>query len=299
MLGFVRQHALTAQEVAAAADASGSDAEWWAAAGPELALFVGPARFPLASRVGSAAGLGPGRRVLADAGRPVRAGARPGRPLGADRGACGAVEALGQLARVAVPSAKRRPSGRPRRAGPSRTRRRRTMWSAVRAAAVAIISVSGRWRGSSRCVVNSSHEYGRQRHSRLLRVAARQTDRRRDRVSRPAGRVLLVQPTYKPTWEVPGGSVEAGESPAAAAAREVAVELGVALPHHDPPQARVADLGEPGGGEEAAAAGVDLIPGDLLSGLRDLSDIPPAHAPRSRAKFTRLPRPIRASGSRP
>ena len=31
------------------------------------------------------------------------------------------------------------------------------------------------------------------------------------------GRVLLVEPTYKPSWEVPGGVVEADESPRAAA----------------------------------------------------------------------------------
>lgn len=44
------------------------------------------------------------------------------------------------------------------------------------------------------------------------------------------GRVLLVQPTYKPTWEIPGGVVEAGESPAATVVREVRDELGVTLP---------------------------------------------------------------------
>jgi 8-oxo-dGTP diphosphatase len=43
------------------------------------------------------------------------------------------------------------------------------------------------------------------------------------------GRVLLVQPTYKPTWEIPGGVVEENEPPAAAAAREVAEELGLAV----------------------------------------------------------------------
>ena len=56
VLGFVRQHAIAARESAAAQDTSGSDAEWWAVAGPELARFVDPERFPLASRVGSAAG---------------------------------------------------------------------------------------------------------------------------------------------------------------------------------------------------------------------------------------------------
>jgi 8-oxo-dGTP pyrophosphatase MutT (NUDIX family) len=41
------------------------------------------------------------------------------------------------------------------------------------------------------------------------------------------GRVLLVEPTYKPGWEVPGGMVEANESPRAAVARECLEELGV------------------------------------------------------------------------
>lgn len=43
-------------------------------------------------------------------------------------------------------------------------------------------------------------------------------------------RVLLVEPTYKPYWEVPGGTVEAGESPRAAAVRELEEELGLTLP---------------------------------------------------------------------
>ncbi|GAA0247681.1 NUDIX hydrolase [Cryptosporangium japonicum] len=41
------------------------------------------------------------------------------------------------------------------------------------------------------------------------------------------GRVLLVEPTYKPDWEIPGGTVERNESPRAAAAREIEEELGV------------------------------------------------------------------------
>jgi 8-oxo-dGTP diphosphatase len=45
-----------------------------------------------------------------------------------------------------------------------------------------------------------------------------------------ADRILLVQPTYKPTWEIPGGAVEADESPAAAVVREVREELGISLP---------------------------------------------------------------------
>ncbi|RBM18747.1 NUDIX hydrolase [Streptomyces sp. PT12] len=43
-------------------------------------------------------------------------------------------------------------------------------------------------------------------------------------------RVLLVDPTYKPGWEFPGGVVEDGEPPARAAIREVAEELGLRLP---------------------------------------------------------------------
>ncbi|MEU8529430.1 NUDIX domain-containing protein [Streptomyces sp. NPDC048629] len=42
-------------------------------------------------------------------------------------------------------------------------------------------------------------------------------------------RVLLVDPTYKPGWEFPGGVVESGEPPAVAGVREVAEELGVRL----------------------------------------------------------------------
>jgi len=42
-----------------------------------------------------------------------------------------------------------------------------------------------------------------------------------------AGRVLIVEPVYKDRWEIPGGTVEAGESPLAAAHREVGEELGL------------------------------------------------------------------------
>ena len=45
-----------------------------------------------------------------------------------------------------------------------------------------------------------------------------------------AGRILLVQPTYKDHWDIPGGYVETGETPAQAAAREVREELGLEAP---------------------------------------------------------------------
>ena len=43
------------------------------------------------------------------------------------------------------------------------------------------------------------------------------------------GHVLLVRPTYKNGWDIPGGYVEPGETPADACARELTEELGVEL----------------------------------------------------------------------
>ena len=45
-----------------------------------------------------------------------------------------------------------------------------------------------------------------------------------------AGRVLLVDPVYRETWDTPGGVVEAEESPHAACRREVAEEIGLDRP---------------------------------------------------------------------
>ncbi|MEU0962051.1 NUDIX hydrolase [Micromonospora aurantiaca (nom. illeg.)] len=41
------------------------------------------------------------------------------------------------------------------------------------------------------------------------------------------GRVMLVRPSYKKHWDIPGGYVEPGESPRAACVREVREELGL------------------------------------------------------------------------
>lgn len=43
----------------------------------------------------------------------------------------------------------------------------------------------------------------------------------------PAGRILLVKPTYREGWLLPGGIVEAGETPAEAVLRELAEECGM------------------------------------------------------------------------
>src|SRR5258707_8431344 len=45
-----------------------------------------------------------------------------------------------------------------------------------------------------------------------------------------AGGVLLVDPVYRDTWDVPGGVVEAEESPHAACRREVTEEIGLTRP---------------------------------------------------------------------
>jgi ADP-ribose pyrophosphatase YjhB (NUDIX family) len=43
------------------------------------------------------------------------------------------------------------------------------------------------------------------------------------------GRLLVVEPAYKSTWEIPGGVVEANESPRTAVIREMQEELGLSI----------------------------------------------------------------------
>ncbi len=43
----------------------------------------------------------------------------------------------------------------------------------------------------------------------------------------PSGRVLLCELSYKPEWDLPGGVVDPGESPATCVVREVYEELGI------------------------------------------------------------------------
>ncbi|MEU8224239.1 NUDIX hydrolase [Kribbella sp. NPDC048915] len=44
------------------------------------------------------------------------------------------------------------------------------------------------------------------------------------------GRILFLEPTYKPTFDIPGGIVKADESPYDACRREVREEIGLDLP---------------------------------------------------------------------
>lgn len=44
-----------------------------------------------------------------------------------------------------------------------------------------------------------------------------------------AGRILLVNPTYKEHWDLPGGMAESNEPPRRAAKRELAEELGLVV----------------------------------------------------------------------
>jgi ADP-ribose pyrophosphatase YjhB (NUDIX family) len=47
-----------------------------------------------------------------------------------------------------------------------------------------------------------------------------------------AGRILLVNPGYKPGWDLPGGMAEANESPADCIRREAREELGLDIRPH-------------------------------------------------------------------
>jgi 8-oxo-dGTP pyrophosphatase MutT (NUDIX family) len=97
------------------------------------------------------------------------------------------------------------------------------------------------------------------------------------------GRVLLVDPTYKPGWEFPGGVVEAGEAPVRAGIREVAEELGIEL--EGVPKLLVIDWEPPrppgygglrllfdGGLLPARLAGRLLLPGPELRDWRFVSE---------------------------
>ncbi|WP_328323837.1 MULTISPECIES: NUDIX domain-containing protein [unclassified Streptomyces] len=101
-------------------------------------------------------------------------------------------------------------------------------------------------------------------------------------------RVLLVDPTYKPGWEFPGGVVENGEAPAQAGIREVAEEIGIHL--GQVPRLLVVDWEPPkppgygglrllfdGGRLDSTEAGRLRLPGSELRGWRFVSEQEAAH----------------------
>jgi 8-oxo-dGTP pyrophosphatase MutT (NUDIX family) len=49
----------------------------------------------------------------------------------------------------------------------------------------------------------------------------------------PQGRILLVDPKYKPDWDLPGGMTEANEPPIDALRRELTEELGLEIAARD------------------------------------------------------------------
>lgn len=124
------------------------------------------------------------------------------------------------------------------RGGPSGERRRDTAWRgaaldgyqsavpSVRADACPIEAGSGRPRAAAEEIVHAVST------GRARRDIVRSPTREGDTVAAgvlffdTGDRVLLVDPTYKPGWEFPGGVVESGEPPSLAAAREVSEELG-------------------------------------------------------------------------
>lgn len=110
-------------------------------------------------------------------------------------------------------------------------------------------------------------------------------------------RVLLVDPTYKPGWEFPGGVVERGEAPARAGMREVTEEIGIELA--DVPRLLVVDWEPPrppgfgglrlifdGGRLPADDTERLLLPGSELRGWRFVTEdeaaslLPPARYER-------------------
>jgi 8-oxo-dGTP diphosphatase len=96
------------------------------------------------------------------------------------------------------------------------------------------------------------------------------------------GRVLLVQPSYKSSWEVPGGMLQSGESPRSAARRAVREELGMEptigsllvldwIPANDDAAHGLMLLYDGGSLDDADASRIRLARGDLNAyGFADL-----------------------------
>ncbi|MGP3976112.1 NUDIX domain-containing protein [Streptomyces sp. 8N114] len=131
-------------------------------------------------------------------------------------------------------------------------------------------------------------------------------------------RVLLVDPTYKPGWEFPGGVVEQGEAPSVAGVREVFEELGLRLdgelallvvdwePPHPPGYGGMRLLFD-GGRLPAEAAAALLLPSAELRGWRFVTEeeaaelLPPVRLERLRCalRARRVGHPLYLEGGVP
>jgi ADP-ribose pyrophosphatase YjhB (NUDIX family) len=101
-----------------------------------------------------------------------------------------------------------------------------------------------------------------------------------------AGRLLLVKPTYRDLWGIPGGGVEADESPRVGCERELAEELGleravrrllvVGWKRPEPPQDESLLFVFDGGVLTADEIGAIRLPPDELSTFAfvDRADVP-------------------------
>jgi 8-oxo-dGTP pyrophosphatase MutT (NUDIX family) len=89
-----------------------------------------------------------------------------------------------------------------------------------------------------------------------------------------AGRLLLVDPRYKPDWDLPGGMAEANEAPHEAARRELNEELGLDLgviellciewvPPHGPWDDSLMFIFNGGELNDEQIAGLEIVDGEL------------------------------------
>jgi ADP-ribose pyrophosphatase YjhB (NUDIX family) len=120
------------------------------------------------------------------------------------------------------------------------------------------------------------------------------------------GRVLLVDPTYKEGWDIPGGMVEANEPPRAAAERELREELGLMLtvgrllvvewvPPHGPWDDQLMFIFDGGTLDDATIAELRLTD-EELAGLRfvTLAEAKPLLKPRLWSQLGKAQEALRA-----
>ncbi|MFE2107725.1 NUDIX domain-containing protein [Kitasatospora sp. NPDC059463] len=112
-----------------------------------------------------------------------------------------------------------------------------------------------------------------------------------------AGRVLVVDPTYKEGWDLPGGMVEANEPPHEAAVRELREELGVEIaiggllvvdwvPPHGPWDDQLAFIFSACLVGDTDEASIEPLDGELAEAVfLPVGEIPALLRPRLRKRF--------------